>query len=246
MMTMQVLGSSSSGNCYILSNEAEALIIEAGVKMADVKAALGFNLRKVCGCIVSHAHNDHAKFARKMADNGFPVLALPEVLDAKGIVGSRAIPLVFGKGYKFGGFRVKPFEALHDVPCAGFLIAHAEIGRVLFLTDSCLCRYSFPGLTHIMMETNYSDPRLVEAITEGRTRQSQRDRLMTSHMELFNAIDAIKANNLSDVREIVILHLSDNNSNEAEFVRTVQAATALPTYAAKPGLSLDFTIAKTI
>lgn len=240
MMTMQVLGSSSSGNCYIFQSDSEALIVEAGVKMADVKVALDYNLRKVCGCLVSHVHNDHAKFARKMAENGFPVLALPDVLEAKGISGSRAIPLVFGKGYKFGGFRVRPFEAQHDVPCAGFLIEHAEMGRTLFLTDSCLCRYTFPGLSHIMMEANYSDPRLIEAIADGRTRQSQRDRLMTSHMELFNAIDSIKANDLSNVTEIVLLHLSDNNSNEAEFVRTVQSATGLPTYAAKPGLTMLF------
>ena len=240
MMTMQVLGSSSSGNCYIFQTDSEALIVEAGVKMADVKVALDYNLRKVCGCLVSHVHNDHAKFARKMAENGFPVLALPEVLDAKGISGSRAIPLVFGKGYKFGGFKVRPFEAQHDVPCAGFLIEHAEMGRTLFLTDSCLCRYTFPGLRHIMMEANYSDPRLIEAIADGRTRQSQRDRLMTSHMELFNAIDSIKANDLSNVTEIVLLHLSDNNSNEAEFVSTAQAAIGLPTYAAKPGLTMLF------
>ena len=36
-MKLRVLGSGSSGNCYILENEAEALIIEAGVPFMEVK-----------------------------------------------------------------------------------------------------------------------------------------------------------------------------------------------------------------
>lgn len=40
-MELRVLGSSSSGNCYILDNGNEALIIEAGIRFIDVKR-LGF------------------------------------------------------------------------------------------------------------------------------------------------------------------------------------------------------------
>ena len=58
-MKLIVLGSSSSGNCYILDNGKEALIIEAGIRFQEVKKALDFNLRKVVGCVVTHAHNDH-------------------------------------------------------------------------------------------------------------------------------------------------------------------------------------------
>lgn len=36
-MVLKVLGSSSQGNCYILENRDEALIIEAGVRFIEVK-----------------------------------------------------------------------------------------------------------------------------------------------------------------------------------------------------------------
>ena len=36
-MVLKVLGSSSSGNSYILDDGNEALIIEAGIKLLDVK-----------------------------------------------------------------------------------------------------------------------------------------------------------------------------------------------------------------
>ena len=39
-MRLNVLGSDSNGNCYILQTDTEALIIEAGVRMSDVKKAL--------------------------------------------------------------------------------------------------------------------------------------------------------------------------------------------------------------
>lgn len=65
-MVVRVLGSSSSGNCYILDDGNEALIIEAGIRFAEVKKALRFNLRKVAGCLITHQHNDHAKYIHDM------------------------------------------------------------------------------------------------------------------------------------------------------------------------------------
>ena len=61
-MKLRVLGSGSSGNCYVLENETEALIIEAGIPFMEVKKILNFNVRKIAGVVVSHSHGDHAKY----------------------------------------------------------------------------------------------------------------------------------------------------------------------------------------
>ncbi len=55
-MKLKVLGSGSSGNCYILHNETEALIIEAGFPFMEVKKALDFNISKIQGVVISHEH----------------------------------------------------------------------------------------------------------------------------------------------------------------------------------------------
>ena len=62
-MKLHVLGSSSSGNCYLFQSEktGEVLAVEAGVKFNKVKKVLDFNLNSIVGCIVSHEHGDHAK-----------------------------------------------------------------------------------------------------------------------------------------------------------------------------------------
>ena len=82
-MKLVVLGSSSSGNCYVLDAGNEALILEAGIRLNEVKKVLGFNIRKVVGCLITHQHGDHAKYIKGMIDMGFPTLALPEVWTAK-------------------------------------------------------------------------------------------------------------------------------------------------------------------
>jgi len=238
-MILKVLGSSSSGNSYILDNGNEALIIEAGIKLLDVKKALGWNIRKVVGCLITHQHNDHSKYLKNMIDNGFYTLALPEVWNAKGLDGSRALRLQIGKGYKFGGFKVMPFPACHDVPCVGYVITHPDMGRLMFLTDSFMCEYTFPGINHMLIECNYSDAKLIESIKTGRTLPSQRERLMTSHMELSTCKETLKANDLSKVEEIILIHLSKDNGDAPLFVSEIEKTTGKVVYAAHPGMELE-------
>jgi len=238
-MVLKVLGSSSSGNSYILDNGDEALIIEAGIKLTDVKKALDWNIRKVVGCLITHQHNDHSKYAKQMLDSGFYTLALPEVWEAKKLTGTRALHLQVGKGYKMGNFKVLSFQACHDVPCVGYIITHPDMGRLMFLTDSFMCEYTFPGINHMLIECNYSDAKLIESISVGRTLPSQRERLLTSHMELDTCKETISANDLSKVEEIVLIHLSKDNGDAPLFVSEIEKTTGKVVYAAHPGMELE-------
>ena len=56
-MVLSVINSSSDANGYIIHNESEALILECGCKLIDVKKALDWNIRKVVGCLISHEHS---------------------------------------------------------------------------------------------------------------------------------------------------------------------------------------------
>lgn len=55
-MKINVLGSSSKGNCYILEVENDKLLIDAGVGIRDVQVALNFNFKDVVGTLVTHEH----------------------------------------------------------------------------------------------------------------------------------------------------------------------------------------------
>lgn len=238
-MELKILGSSSHGNGYILEADSEALIIEAGVKLLEAKKAINFNLSKVVGCLVSHQHNDHAGNALEYASAGITVLALPEVITAKNIERNYKT-IEFGKGYKMGNFKVLPFELMHDVPCAGFLIEHPQSGKVLFITDTYACKYRFTGLSHILIEANYADDILTDNILEGRLPQVMRKRLLTSHMEIESTKEFLRSSDLKQVRNIVLLHLSDGNSNEKRFVDECKAVTGKKVVAANAGMVIQF------
>lgn len=240
-MELKVLGSSSSGNCYILDNGKEALILEAGVRFQEVKKALGYNLRKVVGCLITHRHQDHAKYIKAMVDNGFYTLALPDVWETRGVWGSRSVPIVPKHGYKLGRFKVLPFNACHDVPCVGYFIEHPECGRVMFLTDSCECLSLFSNLNHVLIECNYSMLKLIEAVNAGLTPKTQIDRLPNSHMELQTCKSVLSDIDLSNVYNIVLLHLSDHNSDRLQFVSEIERHTGKVVYVAAPNLSIDIT-----
>ena len=242
-MRLNVLGSDSNGNCYVLQTDKEALIIEAGVRFSEVKKALKWKLSKVVGAVITHEHNDHAKYIRDFVSNGITVLALPSVFRAKGIDS-----LSFRKeiepmhGYIVGGFRVFAMPVCHDVPCVGFIIEHEDMGRMLFVTDTMMLEYRVPGLNHILLEANYAEDILDAKIEAGSVPLSMKPRLIHSHMEIETTKGILRANDLSGVNEIVLIHLSNGNSDERRFVREVQETSGKPVYAAVAGLELNLSI----
>lgn len=47
---------SQNGNCYIIENENETLVLDAGCKFSDVKKVIDWNISKIKGVLVSHEH----------------------------------------------------------------------------------------------------------------------------------------------------------------------------------------------
>lgn len=240
-MELTCLGSSSSGNCYILrsARSGEVLIIEAGIPVIEVKKALKFNISGIKGCVVSHEHKDHAKYIREFLKCGIKVLALPDVFRSQGIANPFCKEIEPTRGYKAGGFKILPFPVAHDVPCVGFIIDHEEMGRLAFITDTMMLGYKLPRLNHIMIEANYADDILQRNIDGGIVPASTRDRLLRSHMELRTAKEILRANDLSSVNEVVLLHLSPNNSDAGRFRREAREASGKPVHVATPGMTID-------
>lgn len=57
MTTLKCLGSGSQqGNCYLLSTDTETLILDCGIGIMDIKIGLDFDIRRIAGVVVTHAH----------------------------------------------------------------------------------------------------------------------------------------------------------------------------------------------
>ena len=242
-MKLHVLGSSSSGNCYLFQSEktGEVLAVEAGVKFNKVKKVLDFNLNSIVGCIVSHEHGDHAKCVGDFINACIPCYMSQGTKHALGFSSSYwAKGLLPFEQVVINGFRVIPFPVQHDAAEPyGYLIRHEECGTVLFATDTYFLKYKFPGLNNVMLEYNYSKEILDANFTAGRI--DKKRYTIKSHMSYDNCLLTLQANDLSQVCNILLLHLSDNNSNATEFIHGIERLyPEIEITAATNGLSLTF------
>jgi len=73
MIEVKVFNSSSNGNCYRLISGSSQLLIEAGIKLSDIRKKTGHQLGRLDGVLVSHEHGDHAKSVMQLIDNGVAV-----------------------------------------------------------------------------------------------------------------------------------------------------------------------------
>jgi phosphoribosyl 1,2-cyclic phosphodiesterase len=240
-MKLKVLGSSSRGNCYILENDSEALILEAGIKFAEVQRALNFNIGKIVGCLITHEHKDHAGH----------ILEFPRFVDvfcSKGTADSAEIGekpkthiVSASKPFTAGTFRIIPFATKHDAAePLGFFINHPETGNVLFATDTYYLPCTFSGLSNILIEANYRLDLLESNIAAGLIPTAMRNRIVQSHFSYEHCLQALQANDLRKVNSIVLIHLSDGNSHAQEFKDGIRKATGKAVYIAENGLEISF------
>lgn len=240
-MKLSVLNSDSSGNGYILESDSEeCLILEAGVKFKEYKKRLNFKLNAVRACVVSHAHKDHSKSVPDFVNAGIPVLADESVFDSFGINSPGCIIAKHQHEYKFGDFFVKPFSVEHDVPTFGFLLKHPEMGKVVFITDTGEIGYSFKKLNNIIVEANFSDEIIEQNVMNGTIHPIHEQRVRMSHMSIQKCMDWLSAIDLSLVNNIVLVHLSDQNSDADLFKKTVENRFGKNVFIAGKNLNINF------
>lgn len=236
-MKLKVIGTGSKGNAYLLENEQEALLIECGVNIQEIKKAVNFNVSKISGCIVTHEHGDHAKSINEVMKAGIDTYATKGTF-SKAQKNHRMKIIPQQGQFQVGNFKVISFPTIHDVaePC-GFLIYHQDCGVTLFLTDTVYSGFTFKGLNNIIVEANYAEEIIGEKLGD---MKFLRDRILNSHMSIDTCLQFLKANDLSAVNNIVLIHLSDSNSHELDFAKYVNKLTGKNVHVADNGLQIEF------
>ena len=148
-MRLIILGSSSKGNCYLLDNGKQALMIECGLAFKEVEKALNFDIKRIQGVLVSHEHGDHAKHAAMCQKRHVPLFCSKGTAEALHLKDDFGVRVMENRTtYRIGDFRVQPFDTQHDAAQPfGFLIHHPECGLTLFATDTYYLKYTFMNTT---------------------------------------------------------------------------------------------------
>lgn len=220
-MKFQALASSSAGNAYIVTDRDTRILLECGVSHKNLQKLSGFSLSEFQACLVSHEHKDHAKAVADLISRGMEVYMSQGTAEA---LETEAVTLIeHMEQFHVGSLDIVPFTTFHDAKePLGFLIKSRVDGDVLaFATDTVNLRYKFPGLNILAIEANY-DKNILERCE--RMPEKVRYRISNSHMEIDTLCDYLRSLDLSECREIHLLHLSDATSHEGHFINKVARA----------------------
>lgn len=225
-MDIKVLASSSKGNCYCISDGTSNLLIEAGISLKRIRQQV--DLMSLSGCLITHEHKDHAGFAKDIAkycgvyssERTLALLNFGKYSYNKNYLKTKII-------YTIKSFKIIAFSTQHDaIDPFGFLIQSTITKeKLLFATDTYYIKPRFKGLTYIMIECNYKKEILMNNLTKGKMLKSTVNRLLKSHFSLENVKVFLKSQDLSTVKKIYLLHLSDTNSDAELFKKEIQALT---------------------
>lgn len=216
-MYLKCLGSSSAGNCYLLtSNSGETLILDCGIPIKEIKKGLDWNIKDVVGVLCTHKHLDHSKSVKDFRQMGIRIYGLY----------SKAVPM---RTMKIGEFTVKPFDLTtvdgrwthtdaNGEPCPifGFLITHKEMGRMLYITDCELIKWKFKDINHILLGVNY-DKDLIDRDNTGKA-----NHVFRGHLSIDTACDFVKANYSNSLQNVIMCHLSSENADRDSFIEKMK------------------------
>lgn len=205
-MNIFCVGTGSSGNCYLLNNGNETLILDCGISIRKIKKTLNWDISRVVAVLCSHSHSDHSKAVKDFENMGIPVF--------KPYDETIACPLKI----RYGSFGVQAFKIPHDgVPCYGFYIM-VDGHRILYATDFeyLPCSFKNVRLTDMIVECNHQK----ELVDKGQAKHTHQ---IKGHCSLDTLIEkVIKENMTNALRTVILCHLSQDSADPDECLTEVQ------------------------
>lgn len=227
MLTWKTIATGSGGNCYLLKNGDETLIIEAGISLTKIKKALEYDFRGVKSCLVTHEHGDHAGSATKLAEMGVDIYASAGTLKAIGLDSHRRAKAISHAGkYNIAGLEIQPFNIDHRAAePLGFYIQHHESKtKIIFATDLNRMRYAFRDINFWFLECNHDVKILSKNIYDGKLHPSLM-KIKDEHYGLNMVKDYVQKTILPDkknLRKLRLIHPSKNNFDKEQAEKEIK------------------------
>ena len=227
MFEIKIHATGSKGNAYSIIDGDHKILIDPGIRFRDLQKATNFGLAKYDFVLVSHEHKDHCISVKNLTRLGIPCLMSSGT--AKELwLENVATHIKSEVQTERLSWRILPFAVQHDAAePLGFLIQSPSGKKILYATDTYYIRYTFTGVTHWMIECNYSEDRLK---TNEALPNDVKQRIRQSHFEFSRVKDFFRAMDLSKTEQIYLIHLSDDNSDAKRYVEEIEALTGKPVY----------------
>ena len=223
-MKIKIIGTGSAGNSYALLFGDEILLIEAGMKLIDVKKAIDFDISKVVGCLITHEHGDHAKHIKEYLKAGIKCYSTMQTFKKLGVLYNHFCEeILTDLKYKIGSFEFMAFKVNHDaVEPVNFIINHKDFGKILFVTDTNNVPYIFKDVRCYLIEANFSEAKLEQKFINSENGKFVNTRVFNSHLSIEGCENYLSLCDLSRCEKIILTHLSYTQSNATEFKRVIE------------------------
>lgn len=224
-ISLYSISSSSSGNCYAVSNGETAILSDCGISLKRIESGLSeLGIGPVGALLISHAHSDHIKCAEAvMKKFGVPLYITGDTLRESGLSFSGEVNVITPEvPFSVGNIKVTPFLVSHDASTVAFTfeseLDKADKASLItdtgIMTDGMLSHIK--GSSSVIIEANHD----VSLLMSGSYPYFLKARIRGEHGHLSND-DCAKAC-LSLLNEgttsFMLAHLSSqNNTPEAAF-----------------------------
>jgi phosphoribosyl 1,2-cyclic phosphodiesterase len=223
----QILGSSSSGNCGLLSTGNTKVLVDVGFsakRIGEMLASIDESLDNIDAVFLTHEHTDHAQGIRGLAKRAkLPVFANRDTADAiQAKLTKRPNWQIFqtGTSFQFRDIEVRSFSVPHDAyDPVGYTFHWGEDGDLFtprqglgWITDLGYVpehvKEHMCSVETLVLEANYDEKLLDE---DDKRPWSTKQRIRGRHGHLSNdaAYEVLSGlNGQSKLREVYIAHLS--------------------------------------
>lgn len=203
-MRIKILGTGSSGNCYVIENQKNRLLLlDLGLKKRIIERGIDYRIADIDCAIVSHIHKDHA-----LSEDDFYNMGI-EIFNPY-----RNPEKPFDK-ITVGDYKIQSFDLPHNgTTNRGFLI-DVDGERILYATDFEYCKYRFKGVNHMIVECNYQKAFVDSDIPNY-------EHKVRGHCELSTCKGFVEATANDSLKSVVLIHMGRDSLDYRYAVETIK------------------------
>lgn len=222
---VSVLASGSTGNCAIICSAEHAVLLDAGIPVKRIFAALErlrIDKELIRAVLISHEHSDHTRSAGAVSRTlKIPVLLTRDThmcsVQKLGDLKQRLEFISSGEEIRIGDIRIMPFSSSHDAADScnfSFRLMDDESRILGVATDlgypTNLTTKRLSGSSTIVLESNHD----IDLLMNGRYEWFLKQRIKSTHGHLSNdqAVGLISQILHPGLKNLVLAHLSEENN----------------------------------
>lgn len=218
-MEVYSLGSGSKGNCMVIANGKNSVMIDAGLSPRVILSGLskiGILPHELDAVLVTHEHSDHIRSIGELATVA-PIYSHAATLEAIG----KTVELPYKqtmeieeKEFSLGTLDILPFRVSHDAAYPLGFVIRDENDSVCYMTDTGYISKGMMkmavGCKKIVLESNHDK----ELLLRGAYPEYLKRRILSDTGHLCNEESALTCADLAEggATKILLAHLSENNN----------------------------------